>query len=127
MAKKKRQAKQYEAAPAKPHVTTKIEMVQPETASAYYSNYIEVTHSEYEFALSFAKLPTKLRPQQLLDVTAGEPLLIEPLLQIEVPTRLIKGLIRALTVQVELYEKRYGAIPGTGEEKGGLKTHGKSK
>jgi hypothetical protein len=127
MAKKKRQAKQYEAAPAKPHVTTKIEMVQPETASAYYSNYIEVTHSEYEFALSFAKLPTKLRPQQLLDVKAGQPLLIEPLLQVEVPTRLIKGLIRALTLQVEIYEKRYSAIPGTVEKMGGQKAHGKAK
>ena len=127
MAKRRQQVKQYEAVPQKPHVTTKIQMVQPETPSPYYSNYIEVTHSEYEFALSFAKLPTKLRPQQLLDVKAGQPLQVEPLLQIEIPTRLIKGLIRALTVQVEIYEKRYGPIPATGEEKGGKKTHGKTK
>ncbi len=101
MGKKKQSVKQYEAEPTKPHVTTKVQIVQPESPSAYYSNFIEVSHTEYEFALSFAKLPPKLRPQQLLDVKAGEPLLLEPMLQIEVPTRLINGLIKALMIQVE--------------------------
>ncbi|MEQ1794295.1 MAG: DUF3467 domain-containing protein [Nitrospira sp.] len=127
MAKKKRQLKQYEAAQAKAHVTTKVQIVQPETPSPYYSNFIEVSHTEYEFALSFAKLPPKLRPQQVLDVKAGAPLLLEPMLQIEVPTRLINGLIKALTHQVEIYEKRYGVIPGTSQEKGGQEPHEKTK
>lgn len=127
MAKKNRQVKQYEAEPAKPHVTTKVQIIQPETPSTYYSNFIEVSHTEYEFALSFAKLPTKLRPQQLLDVKSGEPLLLEPLLQVEVPTRLIPGLVRALMLQVEIYEKRYGAIPGSGQKNGGQSTNGKTK
>ncbi len=115
----KHTGKQYEAVPEKPHVTTKVQIVQPDSPSPYYSNFIEVTHSEYEFALSFAKLPSKLRPQQLLDIQGGEPLLLEPLLQIEIPTRLARGLVKALTIQIEAYEQRYGAIPGTSEEERG--------
>lgn len=119
MGKTKPQTSEYEAEPLKPRVTAKVQILQPETPSATYTNYIEVSHSEYEFALSCAKLPAKLRPQQLLDVQAGEPLLLEPLLQIEVPTRLIKGFIRALKIQVDLYEKRYGPIYDSAQEKGG--------
>ena len=118
---------EYEAEPVNPHVTVKVQIIHPETPSATYTNYIEVSHTEYEFALSCAKLPAKLRPQQLLDAQAGEPLLLEPLVQIEVPALLIKGLIRAMTLQVQQYEDRYGPITDRTQETGGNETHDEIK
>jgi hypothetical protein len=109
----------FESPPLKPHVNVKIQVVHPETVSPIYANYVEVAHSEYEFSLSMCKLPTKLRPQQLLDVQAGQPLIIEPTVVVELPTRLVKGLIQALETQVDHYEKKYGQLPDSEKKKGG--------
>jgi hypothetical protein len=125
MPKKTSLSPEFESAPPKPHVNAKIQVVHPETASPIYANYIEVAHSEYEFSLSMCKLPTKLRPQQLLDVQAGQPLIIEPTVVVEIPTRLVKGFIRALETQVDTYEKRYGQLPDPQKKKGGQE-NGKS-
>lgn len=109
--KRKSSGRQFKPVPVKPLVNTKVQVVHPESLTAFYSNYVEVAHSEYEFSLSFSKLPSKLRPQQLLDVQAGQPLILEPQLLIDVPTRLVKGLIRALEAQVSKYETRFGELP----------------
>ena len=121
--KKKPSGKRFEPVPVKTVLNTKVQVVHPESLTAYYSNYVEVAHSEYEFSLSFSKLPSKLRPQQLLDVQAGQPLVLEPQLLIDVPTRLVKGLIRALELQVEKYEARFGELPDQTTKQGGR--HGK--
>lgn len=116
--KKKSSGRQFEPVPVKEIVTTKVQVIHPETLTAFYSNYVEVAHSEYEFSLSFSKLPSKLRPQQLLDVQAGQPLVLEPQLLIDIPTRLVKGLIRALEAQVSRYETRYGELPDPKAQQG---------
>lgn len=125
MAKKSSPQVKFESKPLMPHVNVKIQVVHSETVSSIYANYVEVAHSEYEFSLSMCKLPTKLRPQQLLDVQAGQPLIIEPTVVVEIPTGLVKGLIQALETQVDHYEKKYGQLPDSEKKKGG-QNNGKS-
>jgi hypothetical protein len=100
------------------NVPVKVQVVQGDSTPTYYSNFVEVSHTEYEFALSFVKLPTKLRPQQLADVKSGQSLLLEPFLQVEVPSRLVRGIIKALETQVEKYEQRHGKILDSGTGRG---------
>ena len=92
------------------YVNLKVQILPGENIPAYYSNYIEVAHTEYEFVLSFAKVPSKLGPQQLLDAKSGQPLVLEPIIKAEIPLRLIRGLVRALESQIEKYETRFGKI-----------------
>ena len=125
MPKKTSLSPEFESIPPKPHVNAKIQVVHPETTSPIYANYVEIAHSEYEFSLSMCKLPSKLRPQQLLDVQAGQPLVIEPTVVVEIPTRLVKGFIRALETQVDMYEKKYGLLPDSQKRKG-RQNNGKS-
>src|SRR5690242_5026573 len=91
----------FEPSAPKPRVTAKIQVVHPETLAPIYANYVEVAHTEYDFSIALCKLPAKLRPQQLSEIQGGQPLTLEPTVVVEIPTRLIKGLIRALETQVE--------------------------
>ncbi|MCW5800442.1 MAG: DUF3467 domain-containing protein [Nitrospira sp.] len=91
-----------------------IQLVPSEGTPAYYCNYMDVTHSSYEFVLSFAKVPAKLRLDQLSAAENKGTLQIEPLVQVEVPPRLLPGIIKALTIQKEKFETQLGQIESEG-------------
>jgi hypothetical protein len=78
----------------------------PETPF-YYVNYISVSHLAYDFTMSVAKLPSIITPDQVAVVQSGQPLVMEPTLQLVIPPTLIKGLIFALTEQVRKYEEQF--------------------
>jgi hypothetical protein len=78
----------------------------PETPF-YYVNYILVSHLAYDFTLSVVKLPSLISPEQVATVKSGQPIVMEPTLQLVIPPSLIKGLIFALTEQVRKYEEQY--------------------
>ena len=67
--------------------------------------------------INFAKVPAILKPQQIKEIRQGNPLSIEPIMQIEIPPKLLPGFIDALTSQKEKYEKRLGPIKNTKEKK----------
>jgi uncharacterized protein DUF3467 len=89
----------------------------PETPF-YYSNYMSVTHTEYEFTLNVGRIPANLTTEQIEAVKKGQPVSLEPILQLLVPPSVIKGLISALTDQVKTYEERFGKISRDVKENG---------
>ncbi len=91
-------------------ITAKFHPIVSESTPSYYSNYIEVGHSPYEFVMTFAKVPTRPKPEHIRGAIRGEPIPVEAILQVEVPTRLLEGLINALSIQMQKYEKSYGRI-----------------
>ena len=79
----------------------------------FYANYLEVSISPNEFALSAVRIPTK-PTQATLD--SGE-IRMEPSVQIIIPPMVIPGLIRALSTQRDNYESQFGPINDTGVPK----------
>jgi len=82
---------------------------KPDTPS-YYVNYAAVSHSDYDFIVSVLRVPAPLTPEQTALAKKGRAVLIEPILQLIVPPRLVDGLITALNVQKEKYEQEHGPI-----------------
>jgi hypothetical protein len=82
---------------------------KPDTPS-YYINYAAVAHTEYDFLLSVLRAPAQLTPEQTELAKKGNPLLVEPTLQLIIPPRLIDGIIKALNIQKDKYEQTYGPI-----------------
>ncbi len=91
-------------------IEVKITPDVTENTPFYYSNYISVGHSRYDFILTLVRLPTILKPDQQEIAKKGKPLPIEAALQIIVSPQLIPGLIDALNAQKERYETRFGKI-----------------
>ena len=91
--------------------------VKPDTPF-YYVNYISVSHSPYDFSLSVLRLPSPLTPEQLAFARKGQPVPVEPVLQLVIPPPVIKALINALSEQYRKYEDELGnMITGAKDEK----------
>jgi len=87
---------------------TAIRMEPLESASTYYVNHIEIGSSAHDFSLICGRLPGKLSAEQFEDIREGGALVVEPEVQIIIPATLVLGLIKALTIQKDTYEKTYG-------------------
>lgn len=83
--------------------------IKPETPT-YYINFASVAHTEFDFLLSVIRIAPQFTLDQIASAEAGKPIMIEPLLQLIIPPRLIEGLIAALTTQKEKYEQKCGQI-----------------
>lgn len=90
--------------------TLRIQVEAPSDLPFHYANYIGVSHSKNEFALSIARIPTLFNSARLKEIKDKGVLDIEPDLQIVIPTTVIRGLIRALEIQLGLYETNFGKI-----------------
>jgi hypothetical protein len=80
----------------------------PEGTPSYYANFIEITHTKWDFSLVAARLPAKWTPSKVAEMQATGSLAIPAEMTLVIPTTLVAGLIRALTVQKEAYEKETG-------------------
>jgi len=87
---------------------TSIRLEPIENAPVYYVNYVEIGNSPQDFSLLCARLPAKLTPAKIEEVKKERALIVEPDVQVVIPTALVPGLIRALTAQKESYEEMYG-------------------
>src|SRR5438105_1495988 len=80
---------------ASTHVTIGVTVqLSPETQT-YYFNHAEVACIPHEFAIMFARMPTKLPPDRLAEARDGV-LTLECELQVLLAPTLLPGLINAL-------------------------------
>ena len=91
-------------------VAVKVALPQTDDTPTYYVNYAEISHSQYEFALSVVRIPTKLDPERLAAAKKTGTLKLEPTLQVLLPPRLLPGLIAALQTQLKSYEDKFGKV-----------------
>jgi len=84
---------------------------------ALYANYMEVSHSKYEFMLTVARLPVKPSARTMELAKERREIVVEPKVQVIFPPQLIIGLIKALEIQQETYERLFGKITTTKEDK----------
>lgn len=114
-ARKKSRSKSVIRKIAKP-TAVRIVVEPPSDLPFHYANHIEVSHSKNEFALSIARIPTKFGSVRLKEIRDKGVLEVEPDLQIVIPITIIRGLIRALGIQLGLYETNFGKIEKRGED-----------
>jgi hypothetical protein len=88
-----------------------------EETFTYYANHAEIASTPHEFALLFARMPSKLSPEKLEETISGN-LALTSEVQILIPATLIPGLIRALNTQKTVHEQRYGTIHEPGAPNG---------
>ncbi|MFQ5895290.1 MAG: DUF3467 domain-containing protein [Nitrospinota bacterium] len=91
-------------------IEIKITPLVTEDTPYHYCNYVTVTHSPYDFTLSLIKIPTSLKPDQVEAAKKGEPVALEPIIQMVISPRLVPGLIKALNEQKSKYEARFGSL-----------------
>jgi hypothetical protein len=83
-----------------------MELEVPEGTPRYYSNYIEVTQTRWDFSLIFATLPSKPPAAKITEMQATGVLRLPADAAINFPPTIMAGLIRALNMQKEAYEKQ---------------------
>ena len=84
---------------------------------AIYANFMEISHSQYEFQLSMARVPAKVPAAVLEQAKERGALVLEPVVSVIFPPRIMSGLIRALEVQRDKYEAQFGKIITTDKDK----------
>jgi hypothetical protein len=109
MAKKpKRAANPPQATPAT--TIARASLVTTDGTATFYVNNVEIGHSAYDFSVTCAKLPVKFPPAEMARIAETGEAVLEAVVQILLPTSLIPGLIKALTIQKEMYERQFGEI-----------------
>ncbi|SRR5258708_512517 len=110
MAKKARKRPAKKEPQPTPMLTAKIAFKDVKDIPSYYIDNIEVSMGMHDFALTVGKLPSRFSAEDLRAATETNVVFVEPILQLFVPPTLFPGLIRALTIQKDAYEKLRGEI-----------------
>jgi hypothetical protein len=91
-----------------PRIAVRMAVEVPDGLPRYYANFIEVSQSAWDFSLIFTTLPAKPSPSKMAEMQATGVLAWPAELVVNFPPTLIAGLIRALNIQKETYEKENG-------------------
>ena len=111
MAASKKSSRKPKGNGAEPNELRLKVVVDPtEDTSAHYINHAEIHHSLNEFGMFVARVPPRLSAAKLEQAKQSGTVIVEPLLHLLFPPTMVPGLIRALTLQREAYETRFGRI-----------------
>jgi hypothetical protein len=109
MAKKKGQG--IAVAPSKSvYKHVKVIIKGDADVASYYVNFAEISQSMHDFSMYVARVPSRLSREELATVQESGELVVDPVLALTFPPTMLPGLIKALTVQKDLFEKTYGPI-----------------
>ena len=89
-------------------VTARIKLDISSDTPSYYVNYMAVGHTKHDFTISAARIPAFPTAEQEASVKKESIISVETTLHLVVPPTLIKGLIEALTKQINKYEEETG-------------------
>lgn len=82
-----------------------------------YANHVEVGHTRHEFTVLAGRVPGKMPAQRFRLAQESGTLQLEPDVTILLAPTLVPGLIRALQIQLEKWEGKYGVVNRKGDEK----------
>jgi hypothetical protein len=86
-------------------VQLRIMIDVPDGTPSYYSNWIEVSHTKWDFCLTAAKMPARQNQTKMDQIVETKTLTLDADVQIIIPPTLLPGLIRALTSQKKTFER----------------------
>ena len=79
-----------------------------ESTANYCVNFAEVSYTVHEFSIQAVRMPTKLSDERLEAARKSGVAKFTAEVQLVLPPTLLPGLIRALTISKENYEKQFG-------------------
>lgn len=79
-----------------------------EDTPQYYANHIEINFTVHDFSLLIGRISSRIKPEDVAEARKSHIVKVPADVQILLPTTLIAGLLRALLVQKDAYEKQYG-------------------
>jgi hypothetical protein len=88
--------------PAQPGAAIALD-AKPDTPF-YYVNYMSVAHGPYDFTINVIRIPTSFTPEQRDSIKKGQPVSLEPTLQLVVPPQVARGLVSALQDQIQKFD-----------------------
>lgn len=91
-----------------PTATVRVTVYPSEGTATFYANHAEITATQHDFTLLFTQVPAKPGAEDFESARLTGELRVPASVQLTIPTSLMAGLVRALTMQKELYEKQYG-------------------
>jgi uncharacterized protein DUF3467 len=91
-------------------IPIKITPSVSEATPSFYCNFATVSHGQFDFVLTFVKVPTPLSDIQIESAQRDRRLLVDASLQIVVAPKFLPKLISALDEQKRKYEESFGAI-----------------
>lgn len=94
-------------------VAMSITIEAPHGSAGTYVNYIEVVHTPYDFTLVGVQIPAKLGRDQMSQASEERPVTFEAEIQLTFPTSVLVGLINALLIQKDQYEKIHNVNLGS--------------
>jgi hypothetical protein len=94
-------------------VAMSIAIEVPHGSAGTYVNYIEVVHTPYDFTLVGIQIPAKLGRDHMNLVSEGRQVTFEAEIQLTFPTSILVGLINALLIQKDQYEKIHNVNLGS--------------
>lgn len=85
-------------------IKVNISLEPSEDTPVYYANYAEVGQSQYDFGISFVRVPVKLPALLMAEARESGTMTLTPDIHVVVPHALVPGLIDALQKQLSLLE-----------------------
>jgi hypothetical protein len=77
----------------------------PDGVPSYYVNWIEISHTKWDFCIIGATMPARHNQSKIAELKATRVLTLNADVQLIIPPTLLPGLISALTIQKEKFEK----------------------
>ncbi|MCW5671534.1 MAG: hypothetical protein KIT86_17905 [Hydrogenophaga sp.] len=105
------------AASASTEAQVKVSLEPTFETVPVYANHIEVGHTRHEFTILAGRVPGKMPAERFKQARETGLLQLEPEVTILVAPTLVPGIIRALKLQLEKWEKVNGPVSEPESEK----------
>ena len=73
-----------------------------------YANFVQVNHTPWDFTFHFGNF---FLPPEVPQEPPEFPLEVKSVARVTIPTKLIKGIVRALETNIKRHEESYGTLP----------------
>ena len=92
----------------------KLRLEPPEKGrEPFYANFLQVNHTPWDFTFHFGNF---FLPPEVPEEPGVLELEVKAVARITIPPRLIKGIIKAIQVNIETYESSFGVLPDSSPE-----------
>jgi len=83
-----------------------ISVIMSDDVPVSYANFAEITHNDFDFGISFCRLPAKFTPREVDLIQEESRVETEPVFHVVLPHVMLPRLIQALQSQQALIEKQ---------------------
>ncbi len=91
-------------------IEVRVSLRVTDDTPSYYVNHLEVSQTQHEFTFSVGKIPSRFSAEKQSEIAGSHVMEIDAMLQLMIPPTLLPGIIKAMQIQLELFEKANGKV-----------------